>query len=224
MLEFIILYIHNDHALNSSDIEIPSNARFISTESGIEALSIASETTIKLIILSEILSHKMDGNELCELLAKNPLTSSIPVIFLTDNFKSQSCENISKFLPSKATPQEIQKQIMKLYGRCKQEHELLHDKNLVLSIINKIHSPIFIITDKTIRFANQCFLDFFKLKSLHEFSAKYPNIQDIFDYENKNLSFLEWIKQLLSSKDEQKIIIHNNEHEKMHIKLRGELL
>ena len=223
MFEFIILYV-NDIAFDSTTIKLPKNSRFICFNNGQEALDFTLEHPVKLIVLDEKLSFGMSGNELCDRLAQNALTMSIPILFLSENHKSPSCENISKILPPKIQADELEKQIHYMYTKCKQEHELLRDKNLVLSIVNKINSPIFIITNKTISFANQCFLDFFKISSIDNFTDHYPSIQDIFEYEGKEPTFFTWIKQLLSFKDEQKVIIKNSEHEKMHIKIRGELL
>jgi len=223
MLEFVILYV-NDSAFDSSTIELPKNARFICFNTGEEALTFILENQVKLIVLAEKLSVGMSGNELCDRLAQNALTNTIPILFLSNNYKSQSCENISKILSPELHAKELEKQILHMYSKCKQEHQLLRDKNLVLSIVNKIHSPIFIISNKSVSFANQYFLDFFKISSLEEFTKQYPNIQDIFEYEGEEPTFFSWIKQLLSFTDEQKVIIKNNENEKMHIKIRGELL
>ncbi len=223
MLEFVILYV-NDDAFDSSALELPESSRVISINNADEALSIATDQPIKLIILAERLSKGMSGNELCDKLAANALTASIPILFLSNNFTSQSCENISKILPTNGTNKELQKQIFHMYTRCKQEYELLHDKNLVLSIVNKIHSPIFIITGKNISFANQYFLDFFDISALEDFSKKYPNVQDVFEYEGKESSFFSWIKQILNFKEDHKVIIKNFNQERMHVKIRGELL
>ncbi len=54
------------------------------TTTGIEALELVNEENFDLILL-DIMMPQMSGIEVCQYLKKNPLTYSIPVIFLTAN-------------------------------------------------------------------------------------------------------------------------------------------
>ena len=230
MLEFLILYISSniENAKQlSSELKLPSDIHFIFLDSGMEALSVLTDKEIKLIILSKELSHKMNGIEVCELLMKKTETSSLPVIFLHDNQeKLAACSNIVKYLDTVPNIPDIQAQILNQYQRHTDKGALQIEKGLILSIVNHIHSPIFIIDHNSISFANQYFLDFFSFSSLDDLSEAYPNIQELFihDHEAENFTLLEWLKELLNAHEEQKIIMQNKEGEKIHLKIRGELL
>lgn len=226
MINYEILYVHSDIEASKnlmSQLELPSNVQFVFSDSGMEVLSISSEMQIKLIILSEELPYKMKGHEVCELLLKKPLTSGIPIILLSDGVVPYKCKNIIKQLGTSISKQDLSEQIMFLYNRCQNNKELQNDKNLVLSIVNHIHSPIFIINDEHITFANKQFLDFLSLSSLDDFYAHYHNIQDLFIYEEET-SLLSWLKSLLSSGKDKKVIMQNKDGEKLYVKIRGELL
>ena len=230
MLEFIILYLSAD-LKKSKDLikglDLPSEIRVIFVDSGMEALSSISDQSIKLIILNKELSHKMNGIEVCELLMKKPQTSSIPIILLDDNKeKMTQCSNIVHYLNNPPEPSDLYDQILKQYQSCKNYQNLQIEKSLILSIVNKIHSPIFIIDHENISFANQQFLDFFHLESLEEITSLYPRIQDLFlhNKDEDDFSLIEWLKELLTSKSEQKIIMKNKQEEIIHLKIRGELL
>ena len=54
------------------------------TTTGVEALELTNKEDFDLILL-DIMMPQMSGIEVCQYLKKNPLTSSIPVIFLTAN-------------------------------------------------------------------------------------------------------------------------------------------
>ena len=159
MLEFLILYISSDieNAKQlSSKLKLPSGIHFIFLDSGVEALSVLTDKEIKLIILSKELSHKMNGIEVCELLMKKKATSSLPVIFLHDNQeKLASCSNIVKYLDTVPNIPDIQAQILSQYQLHTDKDALQIEKGLILSIVNHIHSPIFIIDHNNISFANQ---------------------------------------------------------------------
>ena len=192
-----------------------------------EALSTFSDTKIQLIILHKGLSHKMNGIEVCELLMQNPRTVSIPVIYLSDDKeKAISCTNIIKQLDDDPRPDELQTEIITQYQRCRSQDEVHREKDLILSIVNRIHSPIFIIDHNKISFANKYFLDFFSFTNLDQISELYPQLRDLFlnDEKDVHFSLIDWIKQLLSSSEEQKIIMQNNQGEQIHLKFRGELL
>ncbi len=230
MLEFLILYVNAD--LESSKqlakgLDLPSDVHFSFTDSGIEALSFVTENKVKLIILSEHLAHKMRGSEVCGLLLSKPNTASIPIIFFSDEDEAfPSCTNIVKRLSLRPETLELQTQIIDTYRHCQNQNELQKEKNLTLSIVNRIHSPIFITNSQTITFANQYFLDFFGLNSLSDFALHYQEIQDLFvlSPHQKDFSLLEWIKELLTSTEEQKIIMQNKDLVQIHLKIRGELL
>ncbi len=228
MLEFLILYIHADITKSESlvsELKLPSDIHFIFCDSGIESLSIATDHSIKLIILNEILSHKLSGSEVCKLLTTTPTTASIPIIFLSDSPPEVSPGAETIHLRSSPSVLELQNAILDLYQTSQQDQNLQREKNLVLSIVNKIYSPIFIITHNKISFANQYFLDFFKLSSLDDFELHYAHMQDIFVHEKgENFSIFKWIKELLGAHEEQKIILQNRNKEQMHVKIRGELL
>ncbi|MFC2073762.1 EAL domain-containing protein [Campylobacterota bacterium] len=228
MLEFLILYIDADVAKSkslTSQLELPSDVHFIFTDSGMEGLSIASDHKVSLIVLSETLSHKMSGKEVCQLLTSTPLTAAIPIIFLSDSRTSTPCSETVKFLNTSPSVLELQKKIIKRYKDSQGEKDLQREKNLVLSIVNKIHSPIFIISYENVSFANQYFLDFFSLKSIEDFSLHYSSIQDLFIHDiEEELSLLQWIKELLHENKEHKAIMQNRENEQMVVKVRGELL
>ncbi len=228
MLEFLILYINSNISESKSlvsSLDLPSDVHFIFTDSAVEALSIASDHNISLIILNETLSHKVSGNELCQLLSSTPLTAAIPIIFLSDKRISAPCSETVKFLNTSPTTSDLQKKIIKRYKDAHGEKDLQHEKNLVLSIVNKIHSPIFIIHHEEVSFANQYFLDFFSLKSIEDFSLHYSSLQDLFVHEDKEeVSDLQWIKELLYAQKEQKFIMQNRDDEQMIVKVKGELL
>ncbi len=230
MLEFLILYVNADLENSkqlAKGLDLPSDVHFSFTDSGIEALSFVTENKVKLIILSEHLAHKMRGSEVCGLLLSKPNTASIPIIFFSDEDEAfPSCTNIVKRLSLRPETLELQTQIIDTYRHCQNQNELQKEKNLTLSIVNRIHSPIFITNSQTITFANQYFLDFFGLNSLSDFALHYQEIQDLFvlSPHQKDFSLLEWIKELLTSTEEQKIIMQNKDLVQIHLKIRGELL
>ncbi len=230
MLEFLILYVNADLENSkqlAKGLDLPSDVHFSFTDSGIEALSFVTENKVKLIILSEHLAHKMRGSEVCGLLLSKPNTASIPIIFFSDEDEAfPSCTNIVKRLSLRPETLELQTQIIDTYRHCQNQNELQKEKNLTLSIVNRIHSPIFITNSQTITFANQYFLDFFGLNSLSDFALHYQEIQDLFvlSPDQKDFSLLEWIKELLTSTEEQKIIMQNKDLVQIHLKIRGELL
>ncbi len=228
MLEFIILYVDADTANSkslTSQLELPSDVRFVFTDSGLEALSIASDHSINLIILNEKLSHKMSGMEVCKLLSSTPLTATIPIIFLGDVKPIAEYSDNIKFLSATPNPLELQRKILSRYRFSQGEKDLQREKNLVLSIVNKIHSPIFIISYEHVSFANQFFLDFFLLETIEDFKSHYNSLQDLFIHESQeDISVLQWIKELLHEKKEHKVIIQNRDKEQMTVKVRGELL
>lgn len=230
MLEFLILYVDADPEKSkqlTKTLNLPHDVHFSFTDSGIEALSLVAENKVELLIISEHLSHKMRGSEVCELLLKKPGTSSIPIIFLSDlDDILPNCTNIVKRLHARPDAIKLQKQIIETYRYCQDQNQLQREKNLTLSIVNRINSPIFITNSQTITFANQYFLDFFSLSSLSDFTLHYQEIQDLFvlNSDQKDLSLLEWIKELLSSQEEQKVVMKNKDQEQIHLKIRGELL
>jgi len=230
MTEYLILYISSDlekaKAL-SFQLKLASNVRFIFIDSAMQALSILSDKGIQLILLQKELSNKMNGIEVCELLMKRPKTSEIPIIFLNNNQeKLPGCTNIVKYLDSDPLPQKLQAHILRQYQQSKTQYDLQRERNLVLSIVNRINSPIFIIDHEVISFANKCFLDFFSFSDLDELSKAYPRIQDLFfiDQKNEDFSFLEWLKELLYATEDQKISLQNKEGKVIRLKIRGELL
>ncbi len=228
MLEFVILYIDADVAKGkslTSQLELPSDVRFIFTQSGLEALSIASDHNINLIVLNEKLSHKMSGKDVLRLLCSTPLTATIPIIFLSDVEPITEYEETVELLSASSSPLEFQRKIFNRYKYSQGEIDLQREKNLVLSIVNKIHSPIFIISYENVSFANQYFLDFFLLESIEDFPLHYNSLQDLFVHEKEEeFSLLHWIKELLYENKEHKVIMQNRQKEQMIVKIRGELL
>jgi diguanylate cyclase (GGDEF)-like protein len=169
----------------------------------------------------------MRGSKVCELLLSKPSTASIPIIFLSDpDDRPLNCTNIIKYLHTTPDTLKLQIQINDTYKHYQNQSQLQIEKNLSRSIVNQIHSPIFITNSQTITFANQYFLDFFGLNSLNDFSLHYHGIQDLFvlSPDQKDFSLLEWIKELLTSTEEQNIVMRNKDQEQIHLKIRGELL
>ncbi len=228
MLEFTILYITDNITTSKAlipQLNLPSDIHFIFCDRGIEALSIASDHTIGLIILSETLPHKMSGIEVCKVLIKTPKTSSTPILYLSDSSPIEQESKTVKQLSSRPSIYDLQHHILSLYNHAESRKELQREKNLVLSIVNKIHSPIFIISYDKVSFANQCFLDFFGLDSLDDFTSNYSSMQDLFLHNTKEQpSVLEWIKELLYEHKEKKVIMQNSAKEQITVKIRGELL
>ena len=228
MAEFLVLYIGSDIENSRSlisQLNVPENMHFIFSDSGIEALSIASDHKIKLILLNDILSHKLTGSEICKLLRQKTATASIPIMFFSDIEKPVECTDILYHFPSKPPLSELEDQLLTLYNNLQKRDELQSEKNLILSIVNKIHSPIFIISYENVSFANQYFLDFFALDSLDDFSLHYTSIQDLFVHDEAQVpSLLQWIKELLYEHEEKKVIMQNRHQEQMIVKVRGELL
>ena len=228
MLEFTILYISADITSSKplvSQLDLPSDIHFIFCDSGIEALSIASDHTIGLIILSEFLQHKMSGVEVCKLLVNNPKTANTPILFLSDSNPVEQTAKTITHLNTSPSIYDLQHHVLDLYTHAHNGQELQREKNLVLSIVNKIHSPIFIISYDKVSFANQCFLDFFGLDSLEDFSSHYSSMQDLFlNNTHESTSSLQWIKELLYENKEKKVIMQNSVKEQITVKVRGELL
>jgi len=232
MEAYTILFLNADIEYSmqlSKSLNLPSNTCFTYADSGMQALSHIIDRKISLIIAYEKLSHKISGIEVCELLMKKEETSSIPIIFLRDQQKKiPECTNIKKYLPkdssSKTLEQEIQKHYKLLYKTQSKKEDV--EKNMILSIVNRIHSPIFIIDHEKVSFANQYFLDFLQLSSIDEFSKTYPNIQELFFHEKgkEGFSHMQWIKELLESNEDQYVIMENAQEDQIHLKLRGELL
>jgi len=225
-----ILFLHSDidfATTLSQELNLPQAVSFYFAECGMQALSEVTEQEISLIILHENLSHKMSGMEVCELLLQKETTHAIPILFLQDQQDEiEECVNIKNYLPSTPSSALLQEEILKQYQLLNQCNSLEHEKKLILSIVNKIHSPIFIINHEKISFANQHFLDFFKLTSLEELPSFYPEIQDLFLHEEQrdNFSLMKWLKELLSAQEEQQFIMQNRDDERLTLKLRGELL
>lgn len=228
MPEFLVLYICSDIDSSRSlisQLDLPENMHFIFSDSGIEALSIASDHKIKLILLTDVLSHQLTGSEICKLLRQKTATASIPIMFFSDSDKPGECTDVLYHFSSKPSPSELEDQLLTLYNNQQKKDELQREKNLVLSIVNKIHSPIFIISYENVSFANQYFLDFFALDSLDDFSLYYNSMQDLFIHDETHVpSLLQWIKELLHEHEEKKVIMQNRHQEQMIVKVRGELL
>ena len=225
MLEFTILYISSDITSSKpliSQLDLPSDIHFIFCDSGIEALSIASDHTIGLIILSEFLTHKMSGSEVCKLLINTEKTEKIPILFLSDSTPIEEFPQTVKHLKSSPSLYDLQHHISIQYQYAQSGKELQREKNLILSIVNKVHSPIFIISYDKISFANQYFLDFFGLNSLEDFPSNYTNMQDLFLHDTQvEPSSLQWIKELLHEHKEKKVIMQNAAKEQITVKVRG---
>ncbi len=229
MFGFTMLYISSniDKAKQlASQCELSEKINFQFTDSGIEALSLVSDYRIKLIIVHNELSHKMTGTEVCELLMKNEHTAHIPVILINKEQPELShCKNVVKHLNEEPTPEILKTLIRQHYHVREEKHHLQIENNLILSIVNKINAPIFIIDHTHITFVNQYFLDFFLIDSLEELPERYPKIQDLFLHDNReDISLIEWLKSLISSQEEQKIIMQNANADILHLKIRGELL
>ena len=227
---FNILFLYADIEYSrklSQELDLPENINFSFADCGMQALSDITEKKISLIIIHEQLSHKLSGIEVCELFLQKEATKAIPIIFLkNEQDEIPECINIKKYLPTSISAERLREEVLIQYSLSNGCKSLEIEKKLTLSIVNKIHSPIFIINHEKISFANQYFLDFFKLSSLEELSVSYPNIQDLFlhDKEVKDFSLMQWLKELLSSNEEQQVIMKNRDQERLCLKLRGELL
>lgn len=208
-------------------LSLPKIISFSFADSGIQALSDITESDISLLIVHEKLSHKMSGLEVCELLVKNEISASIPIIFLKNKQKEVlECTNIKKYLSLDFKNEELQAEILIHFNTKKTYNPLQIEKKLVLSIVNKINSPIFIINHEKISFANQAFLNFFQLDDIQDLQKDYPNIQDLFLRKNgaTTFSLMQWLKELLTSEEDQEITLQNKIQECLHLRLRGELL
>ena len=235
MLAYAILFISPNIDLSQSlmqKINLPDDISIHYTDSGIGALSALNEFPIKLLIVHKDLSHRMNGVEVCELLLKNEKTADVPIIFLSDEIEAiPQCTNIIKFLSTDPDPKTVEKHILRHYHSCEHQYKIQIEKNLVLSIVNRIHSPIFIIDHNHISFANQYFLNFFDVPDLETFHQDYPRLQELFISE-KPLhtiepisSFSQWIKEVLQQTDEeQNFLIRNKYENEIHVKIRGEFL
>lgn len=230
MCKYNILYLNADIEYSkqiTQALSLPIEITFSYADSGIEALSLISDKNIDLIIIHEKLVHKMSGTEVCELLMQKTKTSSIPIIFLSDK-QTEISEyiNIIKHLNEDFRSDELQTLIDTQYALAHKDNPLEIEKKLVLSIVNRIHSPIFIINHEKISFANKYFLDFFKLKSLDELSTFYPKIQDLFLHEKdeEGFSIIDRLKELLISGEDQDVVMKNKDEERLFLRLRGELL
>ena len=113
-----------------------------------------------LIIIHEKLAHKMSGIEVCKLLMQKTKTSSIPIIFLSDKQTDiPEYINIIKYLNEDFNSNELQTLIDTQYALTHSNNPLDIEKKLVLSIVNRIHSPIFIINHEKSIFSNKYFLE-----------------------------------------------------------------
>ena len=230
MYKYNILFLHADVEYSkqiTQTLSLPIDVKFNFSSSGLQALSDLNEIGMDLIIIHEKLSHKMSGIEICELLMQKTETSCIPIIFLYDKQQEVSkCSNIIKYLHTDFSSSELQTLIQKQYALAHRNNPLEIEKKLVLSIVNRIHSPIFIINHEKISFANKYFLDFFKLKDLDELSTLYPKIKDLFLLERSEKGFplIDWLKGLLTSAEDQEVIMKNRDEERLFLRLRGELL
>ena len=229
---YTILFINADVEYSmqlSQSFNLPSDVCFSYADSGMQALSHITDENISLIIVYERLSHKMSGIEVCELLIQKEETASIPILFLQNQQKMvPECLNIKNYLPENCSKtvleQHIQEQYDLFFNTSPSEEEA--EKKLILSIVNRIHSPIFIINHEKVSFANQYFLDFLNLRDIDELSQVYPNVHDLFlhNKDEDSFSHMQWIKELLSTKEDQYVIMKNSNEEQIHLKLRGELL
>lgn len=230
MCIYNILFLNADIEHSKQIIQslsFPKDIRLSFADSGIQALSLINDKEMDLIIMHEKLSHKMNGIEVCGLLMQKSETASIPIVFLNDKQTQISeCTNIIKYLHTDFTSDELHTLINTQYALAHKDNPLEIEKKLVLSIVNRIHSPIFIINHEQISFANKYFLDFFKIKDLDELSTFYPNVQDLFlhEREEEDFSLIDWLKELLTSGEDQEVIMKNTDEERLYLRLRGELL
>jgi len=211
----------------TQSLSLPKNIHFSFADSGMQALSDITESMISLLIIHEKLSHKMSGIEVCELLVTKEVSSLIPIIFLKDTPKEiPQCSNIKKYLNLNFEKEELQTEILTHLHSPPIQNPLEIDKELVLSIVNKINSPIFIINHERISFANEAFLSFYQLKDLNDLQKTYPDIQTLFLQENTSESFslIHWLKKVLTSNEGQEVTLQNKSQEHLRLRLQGELL
>jgi len=231
MSQYNILFLHADleYSIQTSlDLDLPENTCFSFADCGMQALSNIREKKISLIIIHEKLSHRMSGMEVCELFLQKEETSRIPILFLQeDQEEVPECINIKKYLPATISVENLGKEILTQYTFCTGCNSLELEKKMILTIVNRINSPIFTIKHEKISFANQYFLDFFKLSCLDELTSTYPKIHDLFLHEEEDeetFSLMQWLKELLSSHKEQQVIMQNSDGKRLYLKLKGELL
>ena len=230
MNHFNILYLSADIEYSrqkTQSLTLPKDIYFVFADSGMQALSEITQSSFSLLIIHEKLSHKMNGLEVCELLLDNKLSTNIPILFLQDKqIEIPECTNIKKYLKHDLKDEELQTEILIQYNVKTPCSPLEIEKKLVLSIVNKINSPIFIINHEKISFANQSFLNFFQLENISDLEKYYPDIKDLFlhNHDETPFSLLTWLKELISSQDYQKVILQNTAQECLHLRLRGELL
>ncbi|HIC42752.1 MAG TPA: EAL domain-containing protein [Sulfurimonas sp.] len=223
---FNILFISSDIEYSKKLIQslsLHKNIHFSFISSGMQALSEITESPVSLLIIHEKLLHKMNGFEVCELLHKKDGSSKIPIIFLKDKQKEiPECSNIKKYLSLGFKKEELQKEIL-IHFNAINSFEL--ESKLLFTIVNKISSPIFIIKHETISFANQSFLDFFKINNIKDLQIDFPRIQDLFlIQDNFSFSLVHWLKELLTSPNNKEIILRNKAQDCLHLRLKGELL
>ncbi|PHR58149.1 MAG: GGDEF-domain containing protein [Arcobacter sp.] len=230
MDNYNILFLNADIEYSKGIIQslvLPKNINFSFAHSGIQALCDITDSDISLLIVHEKLSHKMSGFEVCSLLIKKEISANIPIIFLKDKQKEvPECTNIKKYLKTGFTNEELQEEILTHYNLNTLHNPFEIEKKLVLSIVNKINSPIFIINHEKISFANQAFLNFFKLDNIRDLRKDYSNIEDLFlcENESKEFSLMHWLKKLLTAEEDQEITMQNKAQERLHLRLHGELL
>lgn len=153
-------------------------------DNGQEGLRWLSQSPVDLIIL-DIIMPEMDGFEMAARIRSNPLTRSIPIIFITmrndeqvvqEAFDNGGNDCISK--PIKST---------ELIARIKM-HLSLSDKNreirqkilLIEQMIEKQNNLIFITDGTSLIKANKAFLEYSGFDDIKTFNQQYPHIDDFF--------------------------------------------
>jgi len=230
MKAFNVLFLSSDINLSKSltqSFQLPDDIQCDYVDSGMKALSNITDNDISLLLIHENLSHKMNGYEVCELLIKKITTKNIPIIFLKDSDKEiQECTNIQKYLPKNFKPDDLKAEILMHYDLACNPASFALAAQTVLSIINKIKAPIFIIKNEKISFANQAFFDFFKSSDIKSIKDNYPTIKELFLHNEDEGSFVlsTWLNELSTQFQDQELTLQNKDKEQLLLRVRGEFL
>lgn len=137
------------------------------------------------LIILDIIMPEMDGFEMASRIRANPVTKSIPIIFITvrnddrviqEAFDNGGNDYICKPVRSKELIARVRLQLQ-LSAR---EYEIKQKLHLIEKMVDKQNNLIFITDGTTVTKANKAFLDYSGVADLQSFNAIYPNINQYF--------------------------------------------
>jgi len=155
-----------------------------SMQSAKEGLKWLSHYPVDLIIL-DIIMPEMDGYEMASRIRSNPLTQSIPIIFITVKNDERVIEEAfnnggNDYICKPVSPKELIARVRMQLKLSAREYEIWQKLQLIEKMVNKQNNLVFITDGKTLTKANKAFLRYSRFADLKSFNDKYPDINEYF--------------------------------------------